>query len=116
MTKTMGRTLIIFITIITMFFQTTTVNADMFNGLRRIDDAGPTSLECRFIQYYANMEPRVFIIHEDFWITIDHCYANYIGYDMKLLDTDIATQFKSFFELGLDWGDTAFDVASDSMY
>jgi hypothetical protein len=149
MCKTMYRTLIIFITIITMFFQTTTVNADQpwepypnwntevwtlgvvndfnffdryslsfrqkidltddpldlrvrpfFKAPYRIDEASidPLYGPCRFIQPYDGYTPRVYYIESLYIDNIDHCYANYIGYDMKYLAIDIANELEVFFE------------------
>ena len=149
MTKTMYRTLIIFITIITMFFQTTIVNADQpwepfpnwntevwtlgvvndfnffdryslsfiqkidltddpldlrvslfFKAPYRIEEASVDPLygTCRFIQPYDGYTPRVYNIENLYIDNIDHCYANYIGYDMKYLAIDIANELEIFFE------------------
>ena len=149
MTKTIYKSLIVLITIVTMFFQTIVVSAEKpwepypgwntevwtwgivndFNffdryspsfrqkidltddplDLRvrmfhkawyRIDVASidPLYGDCRFIQPYDGYTPRVYYIEDLYIGDIDHCYANFIGYDMKYLAIDIANELQIFFE------------------
>lgn len=66
----------------------------------RIEDAADDPLygPCRFIQPYDAYTPRVYYIENLYIDNIDHCYANYIGYDMRYLAIDIANELEIFFE------------------
>ena len=66
----------------------------------RIEEAADDPLygSCRFIQPYDGYTPRVYYIESLYIDNIDHCYANFIGYDMKYLAIDIANELQIFFE------------------